>query len=134
MPRPFIICGYSRIMACRFTPSPKKYLSSTENALVKDILLTLLAHFARLEADKISQRTIAGLQRAREKGKRLGRPSKIDRVLPFVRDAYSDEISVADLATLVKAKARMNVSESTIRRCLKQLTSAQQNVYVSESP
>jgi DNA invertase Pin-like site-specific DNA recombinase len=47
---------------------------STENELVRDILLAVLASLARLEREKISQRTKAGLERARAKGKVLGRP------------------------------------------------------------
>jgi DNA invertase Pin-like site-specific DNA recombinase len=47
---------------------------STENELVRNILLAVLASLAKLEREKISQRTKAGLERARAKGKRLGRP------------------------------------------------------------
>jgi DNA invertase Pin-like site-specific DNA recombinase len=47
---------------------------STENELVRDVLLAVLASLAKLERTKISERTKAGLERARAKGKRLGRP------------------------------------------------------------
>jgi DNA invertase Pin-like site-specific DNA recombinase len=47
---------------------------STENELVRNILLATLASLAKLEREKISQRTKAGLERARAKGKVLGRP------------------------------------------------------------
>lgn len=47
---------------------------STENELVRNILLATLASLAKLEREKISQRTKAGLERARAMGKRLGRP------------------------------------------------------------
>lgn len=47
---------------------------STENELVRNILLAVLASLAKLEREKISQRTKAGLERARANGKRLGRP------------------------------------------------------------
>ena len=47
---------------------------STENELVRNILLAVLASLAKLERDKISQRTKAGLERARANGKILGRP------------------------------------------------------------
>jgi DNA invertase Pin-like site-specific DNA recombinase len=47
---------------------------STENELVRNILLAVLASLAKLEREKISQRTKAGLERARAKGKVLGRP------------------------------------------------------------
>lgn len=47
---------------------------STDNELVRDILFALLSSLAKLERTKISERTKAGLERARAKGKRLGRP------------------------------------------------------------
>src|SRR5215472_10195588 len=47
---------------------------STENELVRNILLAVLASLAKVEREKISQRTKAGLERARANGKRLGRP------------------------------------------------------------
>jgi len=57
---------------------------STENELVRNILLATLASLAKLEREKISQRTKAGLERARAKGKVLGRPkfSNVDRDKP----------------------------------------------------
>ena len=51
---------------------------STENELVRNILLATLASLAKLEREKISQRTKAGLERARAKGKILGRPKFSD--------------------------------------------------------
>ena len=48
---------------------------STDNELVRNVLLALLASLAKVEAQKISDRTKAGLARARAKGKRLGRPA-----------------------------------------------------------
>jgi DNA invertase Pin-like site-specific DNA recombinase len=39
------------------------------------ILLTLLASLAKVEAQKISERTRAGMARARAQGKRIGRPT-----------------------------------------------------------
>ena len=47
---------------------------STENELARNILLAVLASLAKLEREKISQRTKAGLERARARGKILGRP------------------------------------------------------------
>ena len=51
---------------------------STENELVRNILLATLASLAKLEREKISQRTKAGLERARAKGMVLGRPKFSD--------------------------------------------------------
>lgn len=46
---------------------------STDNELVRDVLLAVLASLAKLERQKISERTKAGLERARAKGRHLGR-------------------------------------------------------------
>jgi DNA invertase Pin-like site-specific DNA recombinase len=51
---------------------------STENELVRNILLATLSSLAKLEREKISQRTKAGLKRARSRGKVLGRPKFSD--------------------------------------------------------
>ena len=48
---------------------------ATDNELVRNILLALLASLAKLEAQKISERTRAGMARARAQGKRIGRPT-----------------------------------------------------------
>jgi DNA invertase Pin-like site-specific DNA recombinase len=53
---------------------------STDNEIVRNVLLAVLASLAKLERDKISQRTKAGLERARAMGKRLGRPQLAKRI------------------------------------------------------
>jgi len=52
---------------------------ATDNELVRNVLLAVLASLAKLEREKISQRTKAGLERARAMGKRLGRPKFSDQ-------------------------------------------------------
>jgi DNA invertase Pin-like site-specific DNA recombinase len=47
---------------------------ATDNELVRNILLALLSSLAKLEAQKISYRTKAGMARAKAKGVRIGRP------------------------------------------------------------
>ena len=44
--------------------------------MVRDIVLAVLASVAKAEREKISERTKAGLRRARAEGKTLGRPRK----------------------------------------------------------
>jgi putative DNA-invertase from lambdoid prophage Rac len=39
-------------------------------------MLTIISAFAQLERDLIRERTLAGLERARKQGKKLGRPKK----------------------------------------------------------
>ena len=50
-------------------------LLSTDNEMVRDIVLAVLASSAKMEAQKISTRTKAGLARARAQGTTLGRPT-----------------------------------------------------------
>jgi DNA invertase Pin-like site-specific DNA recombinase len=47
---------------------------ATDNELVRNVLLALLSSLAKVEAQKISERTKAGMARARAKGVRIGRP------------------------------------------------------------
>jgi DNA invertase Pin-like site-specific DNA recombinase len=47
---------------------------ATDNELVRNILLALLSSLAKVEAQKISARTKAGMARARAKGVKIGRP------------------------------------------------------------
>src|SRR6266699_3042561 len=47
---------------------------ATDNELVRNILLALLSSLAKVEAQKISERTKAGMSRARAKGIKIGRP------------------------------------------------------------
>jgi DNA invertase Pin-like site-specific DNA recombinase len=48
-------------------------LLSTDSEVVRDIALAVMASLAKMERQRISERTKAGLERARAKGKRLGR-------------------------------------------------------------
>src|SRR6516164_4978157 len=48
---------------------------STDNELVGNILLAVMSSLAKVESQKIGERTRAGMARARAQGKRLGRPS-----------------------------------------------------------
>jgi len=74
---------------------------STDNELVRNVLLAVLASLAKLERQKISERTKAGLERARAKGKRLGRA-------PFSR-AAEEKLRAA----LDTGKNWLQVSRST---------------------
>jgi DNA invertase Pin-like site-specific DNA recombinase len=53
---------------------------ATDNELVRNILLALLASLGKLEAQKLSDRTRAGMARAKASGKQIGRPT-IDALL-----------------------------------------------------
>jgi DNA invertase Pin-like site-specific DNA recombinase len=47
---------------------------ATDNELVRNVLLALLSSLAKVEAQKISERTKAGMARAKANGIRIGRP------------------------------------------------------------
>ena len=47
---------------------------ATDNELVRNILLALLSSLAKVEAQKISDRTKAGMTRAKANGVKIGRP------------------------------------------------------------
>jgi DNA invertase Pin-like site-specific DNA recombinase len=76
---------------------------STENELVRNVLLAVLASLAKLEREKISQRTKAGLERARARGKVLGRPKFSDGDREKLRRA----LDVGDSWHAVSKKTRI---------------------------
>lgn len=84
----------------------EQYLNS-DNELVRDILLSVLASLAKQERRRISERTKAGLETARRHGKQLGRPPK----------TYLIE-KVAELAKIGMSKyaaaKKLHISRSTI--------------------
>ena len=65
---------------------------ATDNELVRNILLALLASLAKVEAQKISERTRAGMARARSQGKRIGRPS----IPHTLREKIADRIAAGE--------------------------------------
>jgi DNA invertase Pin-like site-specific DNA recombinase len=69
--------------------------------------LHILAAIAEFERERIRERVVAGLQRARTQGKKLGRPKAI---LPLDRLA-----TVAHLS-LDEAAGALGVSRSTLKR------------------
>jgi len=56
----------------------------------KDVVISIMATLGKVERERISERTKAGLARARREGKRIGRPSvdeeKVEQVKHFLRE------------------------------------------------
>ena len=48
---------------------------ATDNELLRNILLAVMSSLAKVESQKIGERTRAGIARARAQGKRIGRPA-----------------------------------------------------------
>jgi DNA invertase Pin-like site-specific DNA recombinase len=88
---------------------------STENELVRNILLATLASLAKLEREKISQRTKAGLERARAMGKRLGRP-------PFsAGDRYKLRTALETGDSWHAVRIAMRIPYSTVKKHARKL-------------
>lgn len=67
----------------------------TGNAMVTDIVLSVLSAVAQQERLTISERTLAGLRRARKAGKVLGRPAAdVDMKMVEKRRAKGDSLCV----------------------------------------
>ena len=75
--------------------------------------LHILAALAEFERERIRERVMAGLQRARIQGKRLGRPT---------RELPSEAIQIVRSAglTVRQAAAKLGVSRATAHRWLSQ--------------
>ena len=84
-------------LGVRFRSYTEPYLS-TENELVSHVLLGVLSYFAEYEAQKISRRTIAGLERARAEGKTLGRPSTFETHRSALEEMLGDGVAKAEMA------------------------------------
>ncbi|HEY2533807.1 MAG TPA: recombinase family protein [Xanthobacteraceae bacterium] len=64
---------------------------NTDNEMVRDILLAVMAALAKQEAIRLSDRTKAGMARARAAGKRIGRPTLDigDRIAKLIKGGAS---------------------------------------------
>ena len=71
------------------------------------LMLGILASFAEFERERIRERVMIGLLRARREGKRLGRPKAI---IPTERLASVANLSVGEAA------AALGVSRATVKR------------------
>jgi DNA invertase Pin-like site-specific DNA recombinase len=93
----------------------EQYLDST--GIFKDAVIGILAAIAKQERNRISERTKAGLDRARRQGKTLGRPknnltaSEIKRLLAAGDDrkqiAAKNNCSLATISRVLKAAETM---------------------------
>jgi DNA invertase Pin-like site-specific DNA recombinase len=84
-------------------------LLSTDNELVRDIVLAVMASLAKQERQRISDRTRAGMARAKAQGKAIGRPA-------------IDLMKRREIAKLAKTEspsriaARLHLDPKTVRK------------------
>lgn len=104
-------------LGVRFRSYTEPYLS-TENELVSHVLLGVLSYFAEYEAQKISRRTVAGLERARAEGKALGRPSKFGAHRAALAAMMEEGLAKAEMAR------RTGLSYNTVKGYLRRIEAA----------
>ena len=100
-------------------------LNTLDNELVFYIMLTVLSALAQSEREKISERTKAGLRRARAEGKILGRPHRAvstDRMRKIIRlrNAGSSIRVIGRKVKLPKSSVARALSERDTRKTLSQ--------------
>ena len=84
------------------------------NEIIRPIIISVFASLYELERKMISERTKAGLERARRMGKKIGRKQKLsNKQVKEMIKAYREGIPIAKLAR------RYGVSRSTVYRYLK---------------
>ena len=102
-------------LGVRFRSHTEPYLD-TSNELIAHIVLGVTAYYAQLEALRISDRTKAGLERARAAGKVIGRPDGYDRWQPALQKMLAEGYGTKRMAresglsynTVKKYLARMD--------------------------
>jgi len=87
-----------------------------------EAMFSIIAAMAKLERDIIVERVKAGMRKAKEKGKRIGRPKAkvdIDNILSLRQQGLSLQ-AIADRVKYKDSKGqRRNISKGTVHRILK---------------
>ncbi len=65
-------------LGVNFKSYTEQYLD-TDNELIRHVVLGMLAYFAKLQREKISENTKSALARKKAQGVKLGQPSKFER-------------------------------------------------------
>lgn len=89
----------------------ESYISSLGD--FSEPIISILSTLAKIERQKISERTKAGLDRVRKSGIRLGRPSKVRMYMDDVLQLKSEGIKPREIAK------RLGISVPTVYGCLK---------------
>jgi DNA invertase Pin-like site-specific DNA recombinase len=87
----------------------EQYLDSC--GMFKDAVLSILATIAKQERVRLSERTLAGIAKARRAGKRLGRPKKV-----YDRERAKIKALRATGASLSSIAVKMRLSKTTVAR------------------
>jgi len=113
------IAYLERLDACRvaFKSYTEPFLD-TDNELIAHIVLGVTSYYAQQETLRISDRTKAGLERARRNGKVLGRPDGFERWAPVLAEMKEREFSQGRMSR------DTGLSYNTVKKYLKRLDAA----------
>lgn len=84
-------------LGVRFKSHTEPYLN-TDNELIAHIVLGVTSYYGQLEAQRISERTKAGLARARAQGKVIGRPDGFERWRPVLEEMIDKKFGKKKMA------------------------------------
>ena len=90
------------------------WLDTSGTSPMGDLMLNIMASFAQFEKALIAERVRAGMARARQQGKHVGRPARLDGNLDALRPAIA-----AGTLTRAAAALRLGVTPSAISRALR---------------
>jgi DNA invertase Pin-like site-specific DNA recombinase len=110
------IASLERLDACgvAFKSYTEPFLD-TDNELIAHIVLGVTSYYAQQEALRISDRTKAGLERARRSGKVLGRPDGFERWAPVLAGMKKRKFSQGRMAR------ESGLSYNTVKKYLKRM-------------
>jgi len=87
---------------------------STDNEMLRDILLAVMSSLAKMESQKISERTRAGMERARVKGTESGKPIGRPKIATTLQQKIAKRLSEG-LSAYAVAK-QLGIDAHTVAR------------------
>ena len=100
-----------RQFGAQFHSYREPYISSLGD--FSEPIISILSTLAKIERQKISERTKAGLERVRQSGTRLGRPSKVRMYRDDVVQLKAEGVKPREISR------RLGISVPTVYGCLK---------------
>jgi len=101
-------------LGVNFKSYTEQYLD-TDNELIRHVILGMLAYFAKLQREKISENTKSALARKKAQGVKLGQPSKFERHRAKLVKMMGEGVAKKEMAR------RTGLSVQTVRKYLKMI-------------
>jgi len=101
-------------LGVNFKSYTEQYLD-TDNELIRHVVLGMLAYFAKLQREKISENTKSALARKKAQGVKLGQPSKFEQYRDELVQMMGQGVAKKEMAR------RTGLSIQTVRKYLKMI-------------